>query len=392
MIYSNNKLYAAVITIAINLTFAASANCQSRIQEIEQGIALIDKSKQDLSTILSDLGFNFQKSSSNTSTYLKRGGLGSNTLNISYLNHKVNTLSWTEYIAHLQNILSELKSDGFENYQAFNNVRMYGFRNIKRNIMLTLIVRTASNDVVITVGKIRHSDPVIKLMSGKAPVNAQKISQTYVCVSQKAFLYQMIGGVGRRTNNFVKEGQLLKPIKDNGGYILAALPTANKKTVSGWMCKCDLEIASDTISQQINTIAIESPDRQLLGFDNVDDVKKAYNNPSIMQVLKNIMGHDYIVFAKDFLDNSITGDVRVRHDVLYIQSFVIHNATSQAYLLIDLKSKEGKLYWVDSKDQVKIYGAKSLVPNINKFIKAFTVSNKEYVEESTIEILNQFAL
>jgi hypothetical protein len=395
----NKNLSVLFIIVLLFSIFSTKLKAQDRIQSISTGISLIGVSNQKMSSYLIGKGFTYNNGSGNIRSYIKKVAFGSNTFMVSYKTQFVKDLAWTEHIGNLSNIMSEIKSLGFENGVSFSDTKIYSYKNYSRNILVSIIIRPDLNDCQIAIGKINDAIP-IKKNSVKVEVTGDQNADesiNYIVTAQKAFFYNSTanGSVGAKKQAYLVEGEKVVSKQELNGYIFCDFTNpVSKKTTKGWIVKSDVELVSEKVGEiQINKIEGSSPLASLIKLDGEGDVKKAYNNIVIIEKLKKIMGADYRLFLTDFLSNYIIGDIYVRHNILYIRSFVTHGATINATLFFDLKEDKCFLYWntFDKKnnDLLKTYGDLPLSSGIVFFIKSFEINNKEFIDEMDTSLLDK---
>jgi hypothetical protein len=73
---------------------------------------------------------------------------------------KVSVISWTEYMGYLQQLENEIIEQGFLVASSNASYGMYSFRNVSKNLLISLIARQQSNDIMITIGKINTHLPI----------------------------------------------------------------------------------------------------------------------------------------------------------------------------------------------------------------------------------------
>lgn len=235
--------------------------------------------------------------------------------------------------------------------------------------------------------------------SNKAPTAPTDNSgNNYIVIAQKTYFYSSNtkGGVGQRRPAYLVEGEKILALKEADGYVYSDFtnPTT-KKVTKGWICKMDIEKSNDEPDEvQINKIDVNSPFNSLKKYDGVhQDVKKVYADPVIAGILRTIIGTDFANFNKDFLSSPLVGDVYVRHNVLYIKSFVMHNATANASFFIDLKAGKSFLYWntfnKNYDDLLKTYGEVPLSSGIVNFIKLYKVDMRDFMDENDVQLLDK---
>ncbi len=391
----------ATLIICLFFYFIALSNtllAQERLQSIENGIALLGVTKPFMQSYLIKQGFRFdnQTRSGDMIDYSKAMRYGRCHFSFHGTN-KIDGISWREDAILGQDFLSEIKALNFQiKLNMVSNIKAFSCYNYSQNVMVSLIFRPEDNYFSINIGKIDPAKTIAKSRVNIAPAAEAEtgVGKQYIVTAQKAYFYDIKTYAGSKRTAYLVEGETVTCEKEKDGYIYVEFTNAtSKKTTKGWLCKTDVEIKSvEQGPLQINTIPANSPFAQLIKFDGADDVKKVYNNPIITQDIKKIMGGKYPSFFKEFISNNITGDVTVRHDVLYIRSFVIHNATVNAYYFMDLHTGKSFLYCSAADyngDTVsKIFGTKPLSPAIANFIKLHEVTNKEFMDESDIETLN----
>jgi TonB family protein len=219
----------------------------------------------------------------------------------------------------------------------------------------------------------------------------------YIVTAQKTYLYNSDANksVGKKSSTFLVEGDKFVAQRQKGAYIFCEFidPLTKKKT-TGWLSRTDVEKLSDDPSEpQVNNIDANSPFYQLKRYDGEhEDIKKVFADPTIEKITKSIIGADYPTFYKNFLSSNITGSACMRHGVLYIESFVIHHATTNASFFIDLNSGESRLYWntydKTYNDLVKVYGDFPLPFNILKFIQYYKVAMRDIIDENKSQNLD----
>lgn len=234
--------------------------------------------------------------------------------------------------------------------------------------------------------------------SNNVSVSSSDISKSeYIVTAQKAYFYYSDnkGGIGQRGAAYLVEGEKFQGLKEANGYVYSAFTNSKtKKTTKGWISKMDIEISNNEIDEvQINSINVNSPFNSLKRYDGESqDVKKVYANPIITGVLRKIVGSDYESFNKNYLSSSVIGNVYVRHNVLYIKSFIAHNATSNASFFIDLKTGDSFLYWNTfnrtNNDVLKTYGQVPLLQNIVTFIQLYKANMHGFMDENEGNMLD----
>jgi TonB family protein len=232
--------------------------------------------------------------------------------------------------------------------------------------------------------------------SNKAPTDNS--GNNYIVIAQKTYFYSSNtkGGVGQRGPAYLVEGGEFIGLKEFQGWVYSDFtnPTT-KKTTKGWISKMDIEKLEDQPDEaQINNIATNSPFYSLKKYDGEhQDVKKVFADPVVAGILKTIIGTDYVNFNKDFLSNPLRGDVYVRHNVLYIKSFVTHYAPTNALFFIDLKTGKSFLYWntFDAKyaDLLKTYGEVPLTSGIVNFIQLYKVDMQNFLIDNDMRLLDE---
>ncbi|MET3978345.1 TonB family protein [Mucilaginibacter sp. UYP25] len=227
---------------------------------------------------------------------------------------------------------------------------------------------------------------------------ADKSGNKYIVIAQKTYFYSFNakGGVGQRRPAYLVEGEEFEGLKEFEGYIYSDFtnPTT-KKTTKGWILKMDIEKLDDQPEEtQINNIDANSPFNSLKKYDGEhQDVKKVFADPVVAGILKTILGTDYVNFNKDFLSSPLRGDVYVRHNVLYIKSFVTHYASTNASFFIDLKSGKSFMYWntfnKDYQDLLKTYGEVPLTSAIVNFIQRYKTDMQNFIIDYDMRLLDE---
>jgi len=372
---------------------------QERLQSIEKGISLLGVTKPAMQSYLKGRGFRFdnQTRSGDMIDYSKEMRYGRCHFSF-HGNNKIDGISWREDATLGQDFLSEVKALNFQiKLNMVGDIKAFSCYNYSQNVIVSLIFRQEDNYFSINIGKIDPAKGLAKTYSNSEPKvkTVTEANNKYIVTAQKAYFYDKTPYGGSRKKAYLVEGEIITSQKEKDGFIYVEFTNAIlKKITKGWLCKTDIEIKSDEQGiLQINKISANSPFAQLVNFDKAEDVKKVYNNVIISQDLKRIMGTKYPAFYKEFISNDITGDVTVRHNVLYIKSFLIHNATVNAYYFIDLHTGQSFLYSSaadnDGDTVSKIFGSKPLPPAIAEFVKLYLISNKDFIDESDVGTLNK---
>ena len=139
-----------IILTTVLIVFSLVSFAQSRILSVSNGIAQIGKSKTVMSSFLKNKGFELEDYSANLFSYKLSTGYGYHTLMLSYKKLKVSGIGWTEHLAYYNHILQEI------NQANFSEKGKYGpslsFINNKTNKMITVMVKSRTNEIMINIG------------------------------------------------------------------------------------------------------------------------------------------------------------------------------------------------------------------------------------------------
>jgi hypothetical protein len=391
------------------ITFLGIASAQERLQSIEKGISLIGANKPIIQNYLVSKGFRFNNQTRNGDVidYSRQVEYGQSHFGFSVKNQKIEAISWTENAVYSQDCLTEIKDANFQielhtiDGNGYGDTKVFKCTNYLRNVLVTLIFRTDLNNFTVTIGKIDPTKLLEKSTSSshtEAYSNNNEPATNYIVIAQKAYFYNSDnkGGVGTKRQAYLVEGETLSSLKEIDGYIYCVFTNSSTKKVSkGWLCKNTLEEVHPEQGQiQINHLESNNPLISLIKLDGkYDNIIEVFNNPVINKEIRKITGSDYESFVKNYVSQSLLGEVYVRHNVLYIRSFVMHSATINAHFFIDLENRQSFLYWntfdKDYHDLLKTNGTIPLPPIIANFINQHLIDNKDFMDDNDVKTLNK---
>ena len=139
---------------------AILSDAQERIQSISAGITLLGQPYNRNENYLSNKGFQFSSNYKNIFTYSKSTEVGNYEFTIAYKNKKADVVSWLEHIRYLSSITNELRMLDFKSISGNTYNSIYGFKNVSKNLTVTIIIRGETNDLNITIGVLNPSKPL----------------------------------------------------------------------------------------------------------------------------------------------------------------------------------------------------------------------------------------
>jgi len=313
------KRLQLIIIIILLSGLISYTNAQDRIQSISTGISLLGTSKPKIDKYLSNLGFSYNNSSGNEYSYLRRVPFGSNTFMVAYKNQIVDVVAWTEYSTNLQNVLSEIKSTGFEDGAGSNYYKMYSFKNYHRNILLTLIVRVDMNDFQVTIGKINSSKPIERTNNNKEAASEMPSSiktkttddvqiierEPFLVISQKAYFYNFNNNDITQRKAYLVKGEGITALNEKKGYVYCEFTNSKtNKTSKGWILKSCLATIKDNITSVTPLDVAISVSINTKVFSNIKLTNNDFDTyTGIIQSVDKVKDEDgnidFVVYCKD---------------------------------------------------------------------------------------------
>lgn len=128
---------------------------------VKTAIVLLNKDTQSADHYVQGKGYRFVGTHGNFRQY-KKGLQFSYDFTLAQRNSSITGLSWTEFLGNYDEIRKELEGMGFKVGITGSHVggEVSNYKNLSKNIMITLITRNDYNDFTITLGSIKAVVPV----------------------------------------------------------------------------------------------------------------------------------------------------------------------------------------------------------------------------------------
>ncbi|MBC8988407.1 hypothetical protein H9X96_21870 [Pedobacter sp. N36a] len=133
-----------------------------RIQTISTAINLLGSSKVKMNEYLASKSFSLDSEYKQILEYRKTTETAFYTYTTVYSNGMVNAISWTEVATYGNEIVNELLNDDFQSIESNSRTNIYSYRNIRKNILVTLILNGSGNQVNVTIGALDPKKPIKK--------------------------------------------------------------------------------------------------------------------------------------------------------------------------------------------------------------------------------------
>ena len=171
-IYRKNDNMKRIFFLILLISASFSNFAQERGMIVGEAIYILEKPRDRAISYASAKDFSFLRKYDQFYSFNKETKIGKLSLTMAIENNLASAVQWTEYIGFLNHIRSELRSEGFDE-EAFSGTFLK-FRNEDRNLLASVIARSGTNDVSVTIGKLHPSKPIVDEKAYKEILNAKK--------------------------------------------------------------------------------------------------------------------------------------------------------------------------------------------------------------------------
>jgi hypothetical protein len=125
----------------------------SQVVKVKEGINVLGMTDSNAKTWAKSKGYIMEPPEvSDMLNFRKLTSLGDQALTIAIKDHKVNVISWEEHAMYASRIMADVQLAGFVMGDA-KTTRILPFKNKEKNLVLSLITKDATNQVVIMIGR-----------------------------------------------------------------------------------------------------------------------------------------------------------------------------------------------------------------------------------------------
>lgn len=125
----------------------------AQVIKVKEGIRLLGLTASNAKSLIKSKGYIVEPSGvSDIINFRKMTSLGDQALSIAIKENKVNSISWEEHIMYASIIMGDVQIAGFEMGEV-KTTKFYPFKNKEKNLVLSLISKEETNQILIVLGK-----------------------------------------------------------------------------------------------------------------------------------------------------------------------------------------------------------------------------------------------